>query len=94
MELRDQVALLKRGSVSLVSEDELAKKLASGRKLRGNYCLSRGTGADKIVQNPVRHRLGPLNHKIALSGKEIHRVSKPMSRSKIWLGFRSHLATL
>jgi tyrosyl-tRNA synthetase len=34
MDLKAQVALLKRGCVSLVSEEELAKKLASGRKLR------------------------------------------------------------
>lgn len=34
MELKDQVALLSRGTVSLVSEADLAKKLASGRTLR------------------------------------------------------------
>lgn len=34
MEIEKQIALLKRGAVSLVSEEELAKKLASGRKLR------------------------------------------------------------
>jgi tyrosyl-tRNA synthetase len=34
MEITEQLALLKRGCVSLVSEEELAKKLASGRKLR------------------------------------------------------------
>lgn len=34
MELKDQVALLSRGTVSLVSEADLAKKLASGKTLR------------------------------------------------------------
>jgi len=34
MDLQAQLKLLKRGSVSLVSEEELAKKLSSGRKLR------------------------------------------------------------
>ena len=34
MDLKAQLALLRRGTVSLVSEDELAKKLNSGRTLR------------------------------------------------------------
>ena len=34
MDLKAQLALLKRGTVSLVSEEELAKKLSSGRTLR------------------------------------------------------------
>ncbi|MBI3554609.1 MAG: tyrosine--tRNA ligase [Elusimicrobia bacterium] len=34
MNLGEQLALLKRGAVSLVSEEELSKKLSSGRKLR------------------------------------------------------------
>jgi tyrosyl-tRNA synthetase len=34
VDLKSQLALLKRGTVSLVSEDELAKKLNSGRTLR------------------------------------------------------------
>lgn len=34
MDLQARLALLKRGCVSLVSEEELAKKLSSGRKLR------------------------------------------------------------
>src|SRR5579884_4049178 len=34
MDLDSQLILLKRGAFSLVSEDELRKKLASGRKLR------------------------------------------------------------
>lgn len=34
MDLKAQLALLKRGTVSLVSEEELAKKLNSGRTLR------------------------------------------------------------
>ena len=34
MDLKEQVALLSRGTVSLVSEADLAKKLASGRTLR------------------------------------------------------------
>jgi tyrosyl-tRNA synthetase len=34
MDLQAQLDLLKRGAVSLVSEEELKKKLASGRKLR------------------------------------------------------------
>src|SRR5437016_8028925 len=34
MELSSQLALIKRGCQSLVSEEELSKKLSSGRKLR------------------------------------------------------------
>src|SRR2546423_8592107 len=34
MDLQAQLDLLKRGAVSLVSEEELKKKLSSGRKLR------------------------------------------------------------
>ncbi len=55
MEIDQQIALLKRGSVSLVSEEELAKKLASGRKLRV-----------KLGVDPTSRDLH-LGHSVALS---------------------------
>src|SRR5581483_11406047 len=55
MEIEKQLALLKRGTVSLVSEEELAKKLSSGKKLRV-----------KLGVDPTSRDLH-LGHSVALS---------------------------
>jgi tyrosyl-tRNA synthetase len=55
MEIEKQLALLKRGCVSLVSEEELAKKLSSGRTLRV-----------KLGVDPTSSDLH-LGHSVALS---------------------------
>ncbi len=84
MELNAQLALLKRGAVSLVSEGELAKKLASGRALRVKLGVD-PTSADlhlghSVVLNKLR-QFQDLGHTaVLIIGDFTAQVGDPSGR--------------